>query len=327
MENNLLESLPKIQMMFLGEKGLSQTEAGHQCNILNAKVAQVERSIQMTGAFKETLVYEGQSIPVNDPTKIEDFLTIAKKKGEYHSLSAWLAEGIKAKEDVLNMVKYNWPVYDFFLPGEALREVTIDYPVQKTIVAKVFTDVDVINECYGIADRQEYLQAEAMASHIGKLIHKDKKLDLIIKDLSSSNRLSYKTLPGSTDRKTYPVKLEPVYAPSELDAQYMLLQAEHREWEKKVNAHKAFIKDEIAKMEMAESDRVLVESRKAYDEYMEKKRVYDNHRAEVDAHNANLREACNKRKTAMVNAIAKLKIIIPKALQPVYDSIQEPKTK
>lgn len=220
--------------------------------------------------------------------------TLIDKIAKLNSFSAWMREGIKAKEKLLSEldnldVEEYAELKDIELPQEP------DYPDR--IVAQ-----DILDEM-DVKKRNNYLRLEAFAAAYGKYVHST--ADSTGAVARARNELAEKII--------RPTKVEGSgrdcvlfsYSPSanidEVDAMFNALQETQRSYEQQLNAIKYSIESEVN-----------LRNAKAYGEYNQALATY---RGEMKS----LREALNEYKIKERERIGRLKIIVPNELKETYE--------
>ena len=249
----------------LESKGLSMSQAQSVSNLCNqrardinfklADINNISKSISVDG--KEYQEVEAKPIPVN----VNDLLD---QKSKLHAAQSFLMENIKAKEEMLNDVK--WDEFEF----------DRDQPVRGEL--KSIKKLNEVDEKWGweqlsTAEYNEYLEAEAYASHVGQFIHKGGKLDQLRSELPNIKKLEWMEI--ETGKKT-PVKVEIHHTSEDLLKIHEDLASTHRKHEQRVNYFKAKIKNLVT----SENARIAKENAVA--------------QAGIKEHNDNVLDAYNK---------------------------------
>jgi hypothetical protein len=167
---------------------------------------------------------KGNPIPAN----VVELLTA---KARLSATQAFLMENIKAKDELINKIKYEGFQY------------SVEAPVRpQTISENIPTEVD---EDFGwdtltTAEYNEFIEAEAYASHIGQFIHKGGKLDRLRAELPTIKTLEFMEI--EVGKKT-PLKITIHHTAAQLLTIHEELAALHRGYEQKVNYFKSKIKN------------------------------------------------------------------------------------
>jgi hypothetical protein len=140
-------------------------------------------------------------------------------------------ENIKAKEEMLTAIKHKQMDIDTEIPkcGEIL-----DAEIESSV-----------SEDWGwgqlsLSEYNEYLEAEAFASHVGQFIHKGGKLDNLRSELPTLKTLEW--IEVESGKKT-PLKVSVHHTAEELGDLHEQLAGVHRTHEQRVNYFKAKVKN------------------------------------------------------------------------------------
>ena len=166
------------------------------------------------------------------------------------------------------------------------------------------------------AEYNEYLEAEAYASHIGQFIHKGGKLDKLRAELPTIKTLEFMEI--EVGKKT-PMKVSVHHTSEQLLEIHEQLAALHREYEQKVNYFKAKVKNSVTTenariaKERADIQAEVNEINSKQD--VEYKNAYDKWAAEYRKASEEFEESRQKR----IQEAANLKIDVAERFQPVVD--------
>jgi hypothetical protein len=218
----------------LASKGLSMSQAQSISNLCNQRSKDITAQLADINNVEKTLVIgsdtyiETQGNPI--PTNVVELLTA---KARLSATQAFLMENIKAKDELINKIKYEGFKYD------------VEAPIRPTTISETLpTEVD---EDFGMdqmtaAEYNEYLEAEAYASHIGQFIHKGGKLDRLRAELPTIKTLEFMEI--EVGKKT-PLKVSIHHTPAQLLTIHEELAALHRGYEQKVNYFKSKAKNAV----------------------------------------------------------------------------------
>ena len=216
----------------LASKGLSMSQAQSISNLCNqrskditAQLADINNVSKVLKIGEETYT-ETQANPI--PVNVVELLTA---KARLSATQAFLMENIKAKDELINKIKYEVYNYEVESPERP-----------KTISETIPTEVD---EDFGwdtlsTAEYNEYLEAEAYASHIGQFIHKGGKLDKLRAELPTIKTLEFMEI--EVGKKT-PMKVSIHHTAEQLLSVHEQLAALHRGFEQRVNYFKSKVKN------------------------------------------------------------------------------------
>jgi hypothetical protein len=216
----------------LASKGLSMSQAQSVSNLCNQRSKDITAQLADINNVEKTLVIgldtyiETQGNPI--PGNVVDLLT---SKARLSATQAFLMENIKAKDELITNIKKEQFRYDVEAP---IRPTTIS----KTIPTEV--DEDFGWDTLTTAEYNEFLEAEAYASHIGQFIHKGGKLDKLRAELPTIKTLEFMEI--EVGKKT-PLKVSIHHNAGQLLTIHEELAALHRGYEQKVNYFKSKIKN------------------------------------------------------------------------------------
>jgi hypothetical protein len=216
----------------LGNKGLSLSQAQSISNLCNQEARDIQSKIDSINNCEKTLtlptgVYvETQGIKMPD-----DIIDLLQEKARLHATQAFLMDNIQAKQNMLDALKKKR--FEFDIPNPTPP----DYDA--------FYYQDEVNEEWGWeqlsrSEYNEYLEAEAFASHHGQFIHKNGKLDKLRSELPKLKTLEWIEL--EREKKT-PMNVTIHHTIDELGELHKNISAIHRQFEQKVNYYKAKVKN------------------------------------------------------------------------------------
>ena len=218
----------------LSSKGLSMSQAQSISNLCNQRAKEISTQLNnINNVSKELVIGSDTYVETNGnpiPTNVAELLT---SKARYSATQAFLMENIKAKDELINKIKYEQFKYD------------VEAPVRPQTISEVLPNE--VDENFGLdqltaAEYNEYLEAEAYASHIGQFIHKRGTLDRLRAELPTIKTLEFMEI--EVGKKT-PMKVTIHHTPEQLLAIHEELAALHRGYEQKVNYFKSKAKNTI----------------------------------------------------------------------------------
>lgn len=291
----------KLKSVFLGENGLTTTSAqhikdmaGHYVDNLRQKlnsITFVNTNISIIGSDKQTLINRGWNL--DELNSINEILIrIAKAQ----SLQAWLGEAINAKNNLQRDIE-DYDIKDF------VKEHNIEVPEVKSLPRH-------IEECewldtLSIKDRNRYLTLQTLCAVIGSFIHTktgfDKNYHSAREDALKYDKSPFVVNENGQDTiiRNYILSI-PL---EDIDKKYFELQAIHRQYQAEFNALKH-------QFEIYRNDK-FVKDKQEYNESLNK-------------HNQFMNELMSQMKDEVENLkveCAKLKIVIPDALNDIYTEI------
>jgi hypothetical protein len=166
------------------------------------------------------------------------------------------------------------------------------------------------------SEYSEYLQAEAMASHLGQFIHKNGKLTQLRKELPNTPSIEWFEV---KDGEKTPVKVTKHHVSSVLMAMHEGVADEHRVYEQRVNYYKAKVKnlvsDENARIQRVNADKAA--------EFLKlEKEAHEKYQIAMDAYNGEvlrLTMEFNSQRELDIKAAAALRINVESRFQHVID--------
>jgi hypothetical protein len=296
----------------LNKNGLSLSQAQSISNLCNQRTQEINNKISTYNNYSKIISYESRNLTEKEGIKIDsNIVNMLQEKGRLHACQAFLMENIKAKDDLLTETR-----------NESF-EYQIEYPKHPELEGVKYKKL--VDEQWGWmqltkSEYNEFLEVEAMASHIGQFIHKGGKLDSLRKELPNLPSLEWFEI--KKDEKT-PVIIKKHHTSEDLLNLHEDLSKMHREYEQRVNYFKAKVKnlitEENAKIEEENSKEQLRVSNindKLMNDYNEQLRKHEEaykvayHKFESEKHKK-------------IKEIAKLKIEVEPRFQSVIDMFLE----
>jgi hypothetical protein len=216
----------------LASKGLSMSQAQSISNLCNQRSRDISFKLRDINNVEKVLKI-GEEIYIETPGKKmpENVMELISNKSKLHATQAFLMENIKVKDEMLTAIKHKQMEFDIEIPkcGELL-----DAEIESSV-----------NEDWGwgqlsLSEYNEYLEAEAFASHVGQFIHKGGKLDNLRSELPTLKTLEW--IEVESGKKT-PLKVSVHHTAEELGDLHEQLAAVHRNHEQRVNYFKAKVKN------------------------------------------------------------------------------------
>lgn len=315
-------NLPKHLTVFFGDEGLSQTEANHQANMVKEIADGYKRVFANTAAFTEILEYNStKEVPLDSKKGIKDLRMEAVREGNLYALSAWLREAVKAKQNLIDLVR-NAPDIDFLQEGESFPRITLDEPrLINPANPKNWKDEDIIGE-FTIAERAEFLMLEAQAAHLGKKLHADGILNKINHELATFDTYRFHNLADGAGLKAFPVKRVALYAKDDFQKDFFQLQDEHRGFEAKLNWYKARIQNEVTMRNAQAQEEYRKAFQDVYSEYNVKRMEFERHVQDVNKAEKMLLNEIGQRRLELVKQISAYKIVVPNELKETLAFVQ-----
>lgn len=292
----------------LSSKGLSMSQAQSISNLCNQRAKEISNKLADVNNVSKTLVIDSKTYTETQgnpmPANVVELLT---EKARLSATQAFLMENIKAKDELIKKIQYDEFEYNVDAP-ERPKTFKKDLPFS-------------IDENWGwdqltTAEYNEYLEAEAYASHIGQFIHKGGKLDKLRAELPTIKTLEFMEI--EVGKKT-PMKVLIHHTSEQLLEIHEQLAALHREYEQKVNYFKAKVKNSVTTenariaKERADIQAEVNEINSKQD--VEYKNAYDKWAAEYRKASEEFEENRQKR----IQEAANMKIDVAERFQPVID--------
>ena len=216
----------------LASKGLSMSQAASISNLCNQRSKDITAQLaDINNVSKELVIGSETYTEVKGNPVPQDVVKLLTAKARLSATQAFLMENIKAKDELINKIKYEGFEYD------------IEAPLRPTIISETLpsqVDEDFGWDTLTTAEYNEFIEAEAYASHIGQFIHKGGKLDRLRAELPTIKTLEFMEI--EVGKKT-PMKITVHHTAAQLLTIHEELAALHRGYEQKVNYFKSKIKN------------------------------------------------------------------------------------
>ena len=217
-------------------------------NLCNQRALEIQRELDSYNVCSKSIKMNGENYSLEDAYPMPSaILELLKEKGRLHATQAFLMEAIKEKDSVISRL-----IHTSFDSSHIVRPEFDEIP-EPDVPANV-------SESWGWeqlseSEHSEFLEAEAMAAHLGQFIHNRGKLDKMrreVADLPSIEWMSVK------DGERTPVRINKHHTSQELLATHEQIASAHRTYEQRVNYFKAKVKnlvsDENARIQKVCSD-------------------------------------------------------------------------
>ena len=218
----------------LSSKGLSMSQAQSVSNLCNQRAKEISNKLDnINNVTKELTIgvetyIETQGNPIPD-----NVVFLLQEKASLSATQAFLMENIKAKDELINEIRFE------------VFEYGVEEPLRPKEVSEVLpseVDEEWSWDQLTQAEYNEYLEAEAYASHIGQFIHKRGTLDRLRAELPNIKTLEFMEI--ESGKKT-PLKVTIHHTSEQLLTIHEELAALHRGYEQKVNYFKAKVKNAV----------------------------------------------------------------------------------
>jgi hypothetical protein len=292
----------------LSTKGLSLSQAQSISNLCNQRCRDIRSQIDVINNAEKVITIDGKDytkVSANPiPNGIMDML---KDISRMHATQAFLMENIKAKDHLIRVKQIEQFKY------------TVDRPESPEYHS--IDELGMVTEAWGweqltTAQWEEYLEAEAFASHIGQFIHKGGKLDQLRTELPTMELLEWDMI---EEGKRTPVEVNTHHTVDYLSDLHTDLSALHRGYEQRVNYFKAMVKNAVT-VENARRIRVNADEQARVDKINEANRaLFDTALKAWSADKTAAQYAFNEERQKEVERLAGLRIEVPARFQPTVD--------
>lgn len=315
--SKIKELVPAYMMIFLDPKdGISSSEANHIAEKGKEMVKMNDSKINNALPSNDTIHFSEDKPISLRKTDAVDFVKLGLSNGNIYGLSAWLREGIKAKDSGLALLKTK-DIGEF---SKITSLTSLQIPLKKDVKLQTFTDSDA-KAHLGIKEYAEYLKLNSECAELGKLIHNNGYLTQIKEKVQLNKTTYFHALKDGVGEKDYPVECKFVYTVDEITKQFTDVLNLHREKENKLNWYRSKIQNlmvqENARLER-DFRKALAEANIEFDtlnqKYMQERNVQMDLMAKETSIAREVRYQC-------VSLLASYKIVIPDDLQEVYKTI------
>lgn len=296
--------MKKKNEVFFGTHGLTSTSANHMANIAKERIAANEAKLSNVTFVTTTIdivgsnAVKGKTISLGyTKEQLAEVEGLLEDIGAMHSFCAWVREAIKAKDEETQIIEdkdiSEWEKENGMEPLEGVEDkFSNDFPDEDDILGEM-----------NIKERNEYFRLEAYAAAIGKFIHNGGSLTSAREALHVFLMKPFSTEGKGADTVIY--AHNPSVPAEEVDTVFFELQKKHRENERELNRIKYDIRNKLSQKRM---------------DYFARKRAYIAEWKEERDRRDNLFKAWKLKET---DRISQLKIVIPEALQPIYNLLKE----
>jgi len=218
----------------LDKNGLSLSQAQSISNLCNQRAKEISNKLDnINNVSKEITINSETYIETQGNPIPDNVVSLLKEKANLSATQAFLMENIKAKDGLINDIRFDLFNYGLEQPVKP-EEITEPLPGE-------------VDEEWGWdqltqSEYNEFLEAEAYASHIGQFIHKRGTLDRLRSELPNIKTLEFMEI--ETGKKT-PLKVTIHHSSEQLLAVHEELAALHRGYEQRVNYFKAKVKNSV----------------------------------------------------------------------------------
>jgi hypothetical protein len=296
-------------MRNLSTKGLSMSQAQSISNLCNQNAQEIAREIDSYNNCSKSITIGRDSWELQEGIPIAgDIIEKLKNKGDLHACQAFLMEAIKSKDAELSRLRHTTPDLSHLVAPirKDVPDYDVNYGVEESWGWQQLTD----------SEHSEYLQAEAMASHLGQFIHKHGKLTELRKELPGIPQVEWFSV---KDGEKSPIKVTKHHVSGGLMILHEEIAELHRTYEQRVNYYKAKVKnltsDENARIQKENADKAaafLKLEKEAAQEY----------RDAMDAYNGEILKLTmefNSQRELKIKETAALRINVDSRFQHIVD--------
>ena len=296
-------------MKHLSTKGLSMSQAQSISNLCNQRALEIQREIDSYNVCSKSIKMNGENYSLEDAYPMPSaILELLKEKGRLHATQAFLMEAIKSKNALLERIQYT-----SFDSNHIVRPDFSEIPEPQTLFD--------VSEDWGWAqltasEHSEYLEAEAMASHLGQFIHNRGKLDKMRREVADLPSIEWLTV--KEGEKT-PVRINKHHTSQELLDTHEKIASAHRVYEQRVNYYKAKVKnlvsDENARIQKVNADLWAQYDATINRESEIRSKAFESYRNQVQKETADF----NAAREQQIKDTAALRISVDPRFQSVID--------
>ena len=293
--------MQKKNEVFFGKHGITSTSANHLANIAKELIADNEAKLKNITFVTTTIDIVGTATPGKAISRgyteeqLGEVRRLIEEIAAMHAFCAWVREAIKAKEEELNLVaEKDYALWE--------QEAGLE-PLESTSRRRRYNPVDeddIISEM-NIRERNEYYRLEAYAAAIGQYIHGEGALATAREALHTAVMKPYSTEGAGADTIIY--AHTPSVEESKVDDVFFDLQKWHRENERELNRIKYAIKIKVRQRNNTANAALRERLNAIETERQRRMTLFQDWQNKETEH------------------ISQLKIVIPEALQGIYDML------
>lgn len=292
--------------VFLGNKGLTSTEANHYANMakeITEASTKYLSNMRFYSTYIESLSGTSKKLMSQGLTTL-DAESHIKLIASMNTFCAWVREAIKEKDGMLKELDLTSLETWAFNNNIELPEAPVMIPGS---IAP--SECNIINT-WSAEKRLKYLSLEATAATIGKYIHPNGAISQAREEFHTAISNPIKKEALSSEIILY--SNVPTISENSVEEFFMNLQNEHRKFEKELNSLKSELKSEVNKQTLLNNQKHTDNINKFNDEYNE----YTIKRAKITTE-------FNNWKTKEQERISALRIILPQEIAIILSKIKE----
>ena len=295
-------------MRNLSTKGLSMSQEQSISKLCNQRAQNISNKLDLLNNASKIVRIDKVDYIQEEAHKLPDnVVELILEKGALHATQAFLMEAIKAKDKELNVLRNMRFEYDVPMPSRKdLEEPELLDTVEEDWGWKQLSD----------SEYNEYLQVEALASHIGQFIHKGGKLDTLRSKVNNTPSLEWITI---KDGEKTPMKVIKHHTAEQLNEKHEEFAALHRNYEQRVNYFKAKVKN-LVTMENARIAKVNADKISEYNALEAQYNAeYQSIFSEWSSARKLAQQTAEVERENLIKDVAALRINIDPRFQPVVD--------
>lgn len=294
--------------------GLSMSQAQSISNLCNQRAEEINQDISIINNFSKSIRIDDEHIIQKGNPIPENIVDMLETKSKLHACQAFLMENIKAKNALLSDAKF-----------DSADVSGVEKPVKGDYLDIDDILLDEVDEDFGweqlsSGDYNEYLEAEAYASHIGRFIHKNGKLADLKQFLPLIPDIEWMEI--EKDKKV-PVTINIHHTSEDLFDLHEKLAKLHRIHEQKVNFYKSKVKN-IATEEntrIAKHNNDLVNKKELHDQEVDN--VYYKSLEEYNKKVSSIKSQFEINRQEKIKEIALMRIFVDNRFKEVVDMFME----
>ena len=279
---------------------LSSTNSNYIANLAKEYIQSTEAhlnnvhfldiNVEVIGrANKASIIQRGETLET-----LNSLQSLLKRVAQAKSLIAWLREGIKAKNRLIEHL--NTISFEDWCKENKIVSPEIPHPGHILTKEEYYASLP-------IKERNRYYQLETEAAVLGKYIHPDGHLSNARKELK--DRICHPNRLESSGADALIYTYTPTVSEASIDEAFYNLQNEHREIQAQLNAMKSVCEHAINESANKVNTEFITDSQK--------------YQAELEKHLAAFKAWKGKK----IQEYSKLKIVIPHSLMDIYNTINK----
>lgn len=286
--------------IFFGESGLTTTSANFVANLAKELVKKEETDIESLTFYSTQIDADATSVVTTIGADAEEFASIEPKLNhiiKVKSLIAWLREGIKAKSRLEEEAKE--------LSSEKVAKLLgIEWRDKWHVFAEEYTEDEHMGTL-SVGERNRIFALQTEASTLGKFVHEGGSLSKARNELHRVIKNPCEVDPPKITTGMMIHKYIPTQTEQDVDQLFFSIQNRYREVQAELNGYLHKVSEAVK----------LENQRRRSEAQRQNEELSQQYTTAIDRIN-DWREKERHR-------ISKLKIIIPRDLQQVYDEVMQ----